>query len=63
MLARQLEGLLRDHGFVHDRTSGSHRIYVKKGFPPISVPYHAGKDIKPGTLKNILKTAGIKCNT
>lgn len=60
MTAKEVEKLLQDNGFVKDRTNGSHRIYVKDGFPPISVPYHGGKDLKTGTLNNILKTAKIK---
>ena len=61
MTAKQVERKLIQNGFTLDRTHGSHRIYVKKGFPPISVPFHGNKDLKPGTLKNILKTAGIDC--
>lgn len=60
MTAREVEALLLENGFVLDRTNGSHKIYVKSGFPPISVPFHGGKDIKKGTLNNILKTAKVK---
>ncbi|WP_367280758.1 type II toxin-antitoxin system HicA family toxin [uncultured Fibrobacter sp.] len=61
MTAKQVEKKLLENGFTLDRVHGSHKIYVKKGFPPISVPFHGNKDLKLGTLKNILKTAGIGC--
>jgi len=61
MTAKQVEKKLLENGFMLDRVHGSHKIYVKKGFPPISVPFHGNKDLKLGTLKNILKTAGIGC--
>lgn len=60
MTARELEKILLNNGFILDRKSGSHKIYVKDGVPPISVPFHGGKDIKKGTLNSILKTAKIK---
>ena len=61
MTAKLVEKKLLENGFTLDRVHGSHKIYVKKGFPPISVPFHGNKDLKLGTLKNILKTAGIGC--
>ena len=60
MKAKDLIKLLKKQGFKETRTpASSHRIYIKKGFPPISVPYHA-KDIPIGTLNKILKDAGQK---
>ena len=61
MTAKQVEKKLLENGFTLDRVHGSHKIYVKKGFPPISVPFHGNKDLKLGTLNNILKKAGIGC--
>jgi predicted RNA binding protein YcfA (HicA-like mRNA interferase family) len=61
MTAKQVERKLIENGFTFDQTHGLHRIYVKSGFPPISVPFHGNKDLKSGTLRNILKTAGIDC--
>jgi predicted RNA binding protein YcfA (HicA-like mRNA interferase family) len=51
--------LLMEKGFVLDRTSGSHRIFLH----PISnkrvvVPFHK-KDLPTGTMLSILKQAGI----
>lgn len=49
--------LLEKEGFRFVRQKGSHRLY-KKGELRVTVPYH-NKDLKPGTLHNILKQAGI----
>ena len=32
----------------------------KPGMPPIVVPVHGKKDLKPGTLRNIERVTGIK---
>jgi len=52
--ARRLERA----GFLFVRQIGSHLI-LRGGDPPVtlSVPNH--KDLKPGTLRNILRQAGI----
>ena len=54
---RQIIKVLEKEGFRFIRQKGSHRLY-RKGSIRVTVPYH-GKDIKPGTLKSILKQAGI----
>ena len=54
---RQMIKILEKNGFTFVRQKGSHRLY-KKGELRITVPYH-NKDLKPGTLRNILKQAGI----
>ncbi len=47
-------------GFVVARTNGSHAIMKKDGHPrSVSVPVHAGKDIKPGTLKGLISASGL----
>jgi len=43
---------------VFSRQKGSHKIFCKKEFPPISVPCH-GKDLKRGLTARILKDAGV----
>ena len=54
---RQIIKVLEKEGFRFIRQKGSHRLY-RKGPDRVTVPYHT-KDIKPGTLKSILKQAGI----
>ena len=54
----ELEKLLKRANF-EKRPGGKHDIWFKAGYPPISVPRHKG-DIPKGTLKNILKSAGLE---
>jgi predicted RNA binding protein YcfA (HicA-like mRNA interferase family) len=50
--------LMKEHGWKLDRINGSHYILVKDS-KTVSVPVH-GKDVKPGLLHSILKSAGLK---
>ena len=50
--------LVKEQGWTIDRISGSHYILVKE-HKTLSVTVH-GKDVKPGLLKAILKSAGLK---
>jgi len=59
MKPRELIRLLEKEGYVFVRQSGSHAIYRKAGKKIIVVPIHS-KDIPKGTLKGILKDAGLK---
>jgi predicted RNA binding protein YcfA (HicA-like mRNA interferase family) len=57
---KNLAKILRQKGFILDRTSGSHQIW----FHPVShkravVPMHR-KDLPAGTFYSILKQAGIE---
>ncbi len=57
----ELIKILRHHGFVVTRQKGSH-IRLEKNTPietiKLTVPNH--KNLKKGTLHQILKTAGLK---
>jgi predicted RNA binding protein YcfA (HicA-like mRNA interferase family) len=48
-------------GFVTDRIVGSHHIMAFPGDPTrtVTVPVHAGRDLKPGTLRSIIRQAGF----
>lgn len=63
MTAKELEKLLKQLGFSHERSNGSHRIYKHPNGCMQIVPFHRG-DLKIGTeraiLKN-LKNAGFDC--
>lgn len=59
LTSRQVIKVLEARGFVLDRSKGSHRIY----FHPetrkrVVVPFHR-KDLPQGTLREILRQAGI----
>ena len=59
MKAREVIRLLKKDGWYEKRQSGSHKQLahsVKKG--TVTVPMHGG-DIPIGTLKSILKQAGL----
>lgn len=56
--SRDLISDLEKAGFVLNRVSGSHHIFVKPGFPPISVP-HPRKDLKKGLENTLRKTAKV----
>jgi predicted RNA binding protein YcfA (HicA-like mRNA interferase family) len=59
--SRELVRLLEANGWVEVRQKGSHRQYKHPNNPNvITVPDHPGVDLKPGTLHNIIKTAGLK---
>lgn len=47
-------------GFVLIRQKGSHRVYVKDKLI-IVIPYH-NKDLKPKTLRHIIKQSGLEIN-
>lgn len=60
MKVRELKKLIEADGWKVDRQKGSHKIYkhsTKKG--TVVVPEHGG-DIPTGTLKSILKQAGLE---
>lgn len=54
---RQIIKVLEEKGFKFIRQKGSHRLYRKEDLR-VTVPYH-NKDLKSGTLQNILRQSGI----
>jgi predicted RNA binding protein YcfA (HicA-like mRNA interferase family) len=47
-------------GFMVARIEGSHHILKKPGVKfNLSVPVHGNKNIKPGTLRTLIRLAGI----
>ncbi|MFW6138343.1 MAG: type II toxin-antitoxin system HicA family toxin [Spirochaetota bacterium] len=59
MTGKELITLLKKNGWVVDRIKGSHHILVKEK-ETLVVPVHGKKQIPKGTLKSILKKAGLK---
>lgn len=57
---KQIIKVLERQGFKFIRQKGSHRLY-RKGNLRVTIPFH-NKDLKPGTLKSILKQAEITEN-
>ena len=61
LTGRELCRLLESRGWALHRISGSHHIYkhVERG-RVLSVPVHAGRTLKQGLQRALLKTAGIE---
>jgi predicted RNA binding protein YcfA (HicA-like mRNA interferase family) len=58
--AKQLIKVLESQGWYLKRTRGSHHYFRHPTIPDaIAVPVHGSRNVKPGLLLNILKTAGI----
>jgi len=56
-LIRQIES----DGWRHVRTTGSHRHFKHAAKPNVvTVPGHPGDDVPVGTLKSVLKAAGLE---
>ena len=51
---------LERHGWIFQRTQGSHHIYSRPDRSEIvSVPVHGNKTLKTGTQRSIMRTAGL----
>ena len=46
-------------GFKFSHSRGSHRSYHREDCRRVIIPFHSGKIIPPGTLKNILRQAEL----
>jgi predicted RNA binding protein YcfA (HicA-like mRNA interferase family) len=57
---RVVQALTRG-GFLVDRIVGSHHVLVYPDDPTrtVTVPVHAGRDLKPGTVRSIIRQAGL----
>ena len=50
---------LEKAGWVLDRVSGSHHIYVKVGRPAVSIPVHGNQSLGKGLQRALMKFAGL----
>ena len=57
---RAVQALVRA-GFIVDRIAGSHHIlvYPQDASRTVTVPVHANHDLKPGTLRAIIRQTGF----
>ena len=52
--------IVERYGWQLKRTTSSHQIYAKEGYSTIlSIPVHGNRDLPIGTLKGLLKDAGL----
>ncbi|HET8918459.1 MAG TPA: type II toxin-antitoxin system HicA family toxin [Xanthobacteraceae bacterium] len=58
---RRVIQALRRAGFSVDRIVGSYHVLVYPGNPTrtVVVPVHSGGDLKPGTMRAIIRQAGL----
>jgi predicted RNA binding protein YcfA (HicA-like mRNA interferase family) len=60
MTYREVVKILKADGWEFCEQKGSHAHFIhpkKKG--RVTIPNHGGKDLKPGTLANIWRQAGL----
>jgi predicted RNA binding protein YcfA (HicA-like mRNA interferase family) len=58
---RDLVRLVEADGWKHVRTTGSHRHFKHSSKPNVvTIPGHPGDDVPVGTLKSVLKAAGLE---
>jgi len=57
--AKQLIKILENLGFIEIRQRGSHKQFRSNYGRVTTVPVHAGKDISPILLRQILKEIGL----
>jgi predicted RNA binding protein YcfA (HicA-like mRNA interferase family) len=59
--ARQVLAALRRAGFVVDRVVGSHHVltHPDDARRAVTVPFHVARSLKPGTLRSIIRQAGL----
>ncbi|MFN7936352.1 MAG: type II toxin-antitoxin system HicA family toxin [Bryobacteraceae bacterium] len=61
MKVRELIRLIESDGWRHVRTTGSHRHFKHETKPNVvTVPGSTGDDVPTGTLKAILRAAGLE---
>jgi predicted RNA binding protein YcfA (HicA-like mRNA interferase family) len=61
MKVREVIRLLQDNGWVIERQKGSHRQMKHAANPNVmTIAGKNGAELRPGTLNDILKKAGLK---
>lgn len=55
MSSKEMMKLLREHGWMLVRVTGSHHVFVKPDKPYYLTLPHPEKDLAVGTLKKIIK--------
>src|SRR5262245_19498998 len=53
--ARELDIALMRYGFTPMRQTGSHVVYGRTSGGQVAVPKHKGRDLRDGTLANIIR--------
>lgn len=56
---KEVDRILKRLGFVEVRQRGSHRQYRHNDGRGTTVPFHAGRDVSPILLRQIVKDIGM----
>lgn len=56
---REVIKILKEEGWTHTTTRGSHYKMEKEGYRSVPVPVHGSKDLGIGLLKAIEKQTGV----
>jgi predicted RNA binding protein YcfA (HicA-like mRNA interferase family) len=59
-MPKDIAGILKSKGFIHDRSKGSHQVWINQVTGKRVVLQMHKKDLPKGTLYAILKQAGIE---
>lgn len=59
LTARELIAILKKHGFVVDRQSGSHALLIHEDGRRTTVPVHGKRDLGKGLLRQIMRDADL----
>jgi predicted RNA binding protein YcfA (HicA-like mRNA interferase family) len=50
---------LEKAGWIRDRVSGSHHIYILPGEAPVSAPVHGNKTLGKGLQRRLMRQTGL----
>ena len=60
LTAREVEGYLKEYGYEHDHTTGSHRVWINpRNGHAVPIPFHGNRVLPQGTLNAIFNACGI----
>jgi predicted RNA binding protein YcfA (HicA-like mRNA interferase family) len=57
--SRDIIAILKEKGFILERQSGSHAIFIHPDGKRTTVPIHGKRDIGKGLLRQIMKDAAL----
>ena len=55
LTGKQLAKIVERFGFLHNHTTGSHKMYRHPDGRRTTIPHHVGEQIGPGLLNKIIK--------
>jgi predicted RNA binding protein YcfA (HicA-like mRNA interferase family) len=56
---KEFAKVLERNGWLLLQVRGSHHLYFKAGVGKVALPIHGSKDLRVGTLNQLMKRAGL----